>query len=92
MNPSNTYIPKYVPDNLKWYERDGLLTWYKQCKCKDFLGNTDGHFEETEIVNFDIIHRWYREEDIPKRIPNCWSWRCHQVSGEWPTKNIFLCI
>ena len=30
------------------------------------MGNTDGHFEETEIVNFDIIHRWYRGEEFQK--------------------------
>ena len=23
---TNTFIPEYVPDNLKWYERDGLDT------------------------------------------------------------------
>ena len=25
----NTFIPKYMPNNLKWYERDGLETWYR---------------------------------------------------------------
>ena len=40
----NTYIPSYVPNNLKWFERDGLETWYKKNKCDDFLSNTDLHF------------------------------------------------
>ena len=26
-------IPKFVPNDLKWYERDGLDTWYLQNKC-----------------------------------------------------------
>ena len=26
----NKYIPKYVPNDLKWYEKDGLDTWYFQ--------------------------------------------------------------
>ena len=26
----NAYVPEYVPDNLKWFERDGLDTWYKK--------------------------------------------------------------
>ena len=25
---------KYIPDDLKWYEKDGLDTWYLQKKCK----------------------------------------------------------
>ena len=24
----NKFIPSYVPDNLKWFERDGLETSY----------------------------------------------------------------
>ena len=27
----NVFVPKYVPKNLKWFERDGLK---KQNKCK----------------------------------------------------------
>ena len=41
----NRYIPKFVPNNLKWYERDGLETWYVQNKCNDFINNTDKHFK-----------------------------------------------
>ena len=51
----NKYIPSYVPDNLKCFERDGLETWYKKNKCDDFLSNTDLHFEKMKIVNFDMI-------------------------------------
>ena len=28
----NTFVPKYTPNNLKWYEKDGLETWYRQNK------------------------------------------------------------
>ena len=49
------FIPKYVPNNLKWYERDGLDMWYLQNTCNDFLMDTDEHFKETNIVNFNII-------------------------------------
>ena len=51
----NTFVPPFVPENLKWYERDGVDTWYKQGKCKDFLNNTDNHFQQRKIVNFDLI-------------------------------------
>ena len=30
----NVFVPKYVQKNLKWFERDGLETWYQQNKCK----------------------------------------------------------
>ena len=40
----NNFIPKYVSGNLKWYEKDGLDTWYLRNKCEDVLKNTDLHF------------------------------------------------
>ena len=51
----NTFIPKYAPDNLKWYEKDGLERWYRQNKCNEFLNNTDEYFKKMRITNFDII-------------------------------------
>ena len=51
----NTYIPSYVPDNPKWFERDGLETWYRKNKCDDFLSNPDLYFKKMIIVNFDMI-------------------------------------
>ena len=41
----NNYAPEYMPENLPWYERDGLLTWYDQVKCKEFLEDPDAHFK-----------------------------------------------
>ena len=41
----NTFAPKFIPDNLKWYERDGLETWYQRNKCSEFLEDTDSHFK-----------------------------------------------
>ena len=52
-NFDKKFIPKFVPNNLKWYERDGLETWYRKNKCDDFL--RDNYFDKTVIVNFDII-------------------------------------
>ena len=43
-----------MPENFKWFERDGLETWYRKNKCDDILSNTDVHFKKTKIVNFDI--------------------------------------
>ena len=37
----NKYIPEYTPNNLKWYERDGLLTYIDQLKYEEFSSNPD---------------------------------------------------
>ena len=51
----NTFIPKFISDNVPWYDRDGLNIWYEQNKCNEFLENTDHHFENLQIINFDLI-------------------------------------
>ena len=51
----NNFIPKYIPGDLKWYEKDGLDTQNLRNKCEDFLQNTDLHFAKRKVVNFDVI-------------------------------------
>ena len=51
----NVYITKFVLNNLPWCERDGLNTWYKQNKCKDFPEDPDKHFENLQINNLILI-------------------------------------
>ena len=51
----NTFIPTYIPDNLKWFECDGLETWYRKNNCNEFLEDTDSHFRSRLIVNLDMI-------------------------------------
>ena len=51
----NSCVPEYVPSDLPWYKRDGLMTWYDQRKCEDLLRDLKGHFNNMKIVNFDII-------------------------------------
>ena len=52
----NVFVPPDVSNNLKWCECDGLDTWYTQGKCCDLLENTDEHFKQRKIVNFDIFN------------------------------------
>ena len=52
---THTVIPKYIPKNLKQYERDGLDTWYLEGKSNDFLQVTDYYFNTVKVVNFDMI-------------------------------------
>ena len=42
--------------NLNSSERDGLETWYRQNKCQEFLENTNKHFKQRKIVNFQMIN------------------------------------
>ena len=58
----NNFIPKYIPGDLKWYEKDGLDTWFLRNKCEEFLNNTDLHFAKKHIVNFDMIKNSGTEE------------------------------
>ena len=53
---TNHFIPMYIPDDLKWYEKDGLETWYLRNKCEEFHNNTDLHFAKTQLVHFDMIN------------------------------------
>ena len=43
---TNNYIPKYVPNNFPWYERDGLLTYIDKLECDEFLEDPHKHFKE----------------------------------------------
>ena len=52
----NTFVPKFIPDNLKLYERDGLETSYLCNKCSEFLEDKDSPLKNSKIVNFDIIN------------------------------------
>lgn len=65
---SNNYIPEYVPPNLPWYKRDGLMTWYDQVKSGDFLKNSKQHFGDTKMINFDIIRREGIDEKVPDGV------------------------
>ena len=60
----NVFIHKYVPNNLKWYERDGLDTWYLQNKWNEFLEDPDLHLKQRQIVNFDLIKNGVSERTI----------------------------
>ena len=64
LKTDNVFIPKYVPNNLKWYKRGSLDTWYLQNKCNEFLEDTDLHLKQRQIVNFDIIKNGVSERTI----------------------------
>ena len=51
----NEFIPPFVSKDLKWIERDRLETWYRSNKCEKILENTDLHFKNRKVINFDMI-------------------------------------
>ena len=60
----NKSIPEYIPGDLKWYEKDGLDTWFLRNKCEEFLNNTDLHFKKRHLVNFNMIKNNPSQETI----------------------------
>ena len=46
----NRFPPNYVPNNMPWYERDSLMSWYDQVKCQEFLESTGSNFQNLEKV------------------------------------------
>ena len=81
----NTYVPKFVPKNLPWYECHGLMTWYGQIKCEDFLRDTDQHFQQAKIINFDIIHRECCGEEVPKDLLKQYQTVNDKSFSDYPT-------
>ena len=68
MTARSSYIPPYIKDNLKWYEKEGLITYFQQREYQEFKKNRDGYINETKILNFDIIHHMCRGDKLEKTI------------------------
>lgn len=83
-NCTNNYIPEYVAQNLPWYERDGLMTWYDQIKCQEFLRNSDKHFKTGKIVNFDIISREAAAEKVLDNVLKKWETIQNERVSKYP--------
>ena len=64
LEADNKFIPKYIPGDLKWYEKGGLDTWFLRNKCEEFLNNTDLFFKKRHMVNFDMIKNSPSQETI----------------------------
>ena len=77
----NCFIPKYIPGDLKWYERNGLDTWYLKKKCDEFLENTDLHFAKRKIVNFYMV-----KNEVPKNIQKQYQTVDHEEIKQFPLK------
>ena len=65
-----TYIPQFVKKNLKWYERDGLITYINELEYKKFEEDRDQYLKNVNILNFDIIHNKCRVEPLENSFKN----------------------
>ena len=68
---ANNYIPKYVPEDLPWYERDGLLTYIDQLKYKKFIFEPDAAVKNTKIINFNMIRAQCGGTPRTQFVSNC---------------------
>ena len=52
----NTFVPKFISDNLRWCKRDDLEMWYLRNKCSAFLEDKDSHFKNRKKAHFEVIN------------------------------------
>ena len=68
VNCSNKCVTPHVEHLLvPWYERDGLMSYIDALKCEQFQDDSQGHFERTKLINFDMIHAQARGESLDKK-------------------------
>ena len=60
------------------------MTWYDQCKCEDFLSDTDQHFNQAKIINFDIIRRECNGEEVLKDLSKHYQTLNHKAVSDYP--------
>ena len=56
MFSKNLFIPPFVKKDLKWFERDGLITYIDRLNYERFENDRDNYLENVNVVNFDIIN------------------------------------
>ena len=91
-NCTNNYIPEYVPQNLPWHERDGLMMWNDQAKCREFLENSDKHFKTSKIVNFYIIRREAAGEKVPEEVLKKYQTAQNKRALKYPKNDQKKCL
>ena len=82
--PINTYVPKFVPKDLPWCERDSLIAWRDQCKYEDFLRDADQHFNQVKSTNFHIFSRECNGEEVPKDLLNHYQTLNDKAVSDYP--------
>ena len=68
MFSKNSFIPLYVKKDLKWFERDGLITYIDRLNYERFENDRDNYLENVNVVNFDIINHQLLGTPLEKDI------------------------
>ena len=68
MFSKNSFIPPYIKQNLKWLERDGLMTYIDQLQYKRFEEDRDNYLKNVKVINFDIINHELKGTPLQKSI------------------------
>ena len=64
----NSFMPPYVKPDLKWFERNGLVTYIDRLNYERFENNRDGYLENVKVTNFDMIHNQIKGLPLEKSI------------------------
>ena len=62
------FLPLYIKPDLKWYERDGLMTYCDRLAYDRFEENRDSYLKNVRVINFDIINHQIRNSPLQKSI------------------------
>ena len=68
MFSKNSFIPPYVKKDLKWFERDGLMTYIDRMNYERFEEDRDNYLTNVNVVNFDIINHELKGNPLEKDI------------------------
>ena len=68
MFSKNSYIRPYVKPDLKWFERDGLMTYIDRLAYERFEEDRDTYLENVNVINFDIFNHELKGTPLEKDI------------------------
>ena len=68
MFSKNSFIPPYIKPNLKWFKRDGLMTYIDRLAYERFEEDRDKYLANVNVVNFDIINHKLKGTPLEKSI------------------------
>ena len=68
MFSKNSFIPPYIKPNLKWFERDRLMTYIDRIAYERFEEDRDKYLANVNVVKFDIINHELKGTPLEKSI------------------------
>ena len=94
-NLVNNYVPNYAPSDLKWYERNRLLTYIEQLKYMKFISDPDKYLWNTERINFNRIYQRIKRQEqeySDKHYQNVQACDMKRMSQKERKKTVRACL